>query len=684
MYPHDKLDWQLSRAEARVDASPDDAAARVHLATIALSKAWFHDGGEAWFNNALTHARRVLQADPGSPDALVIAGSALVGLDRPEPALRYLDEAFKRAPERPDLHLAFGRLHWSQGDRHQAVRSLEQACRMSPESFEAHAWLGQVLAERAEDLGHPPRLHERSRYHVTTALQLGPSPAMEGPLLHLLAVSCLQSQRFEDAHKLFTRLQGIEPFRSRAEFYLGLVAFHLGKYKNAILHLRRRLKDRPDDPRVHARLGMCFLQLGETDKAREACNRALAADPDHPGAQWTLACTLLEEGLTDEAVKLLKDILAAAPDHSPAFAELVGVRRRARDRRWLVQALCTEVGHFDKLPLSEIRGRNGSRGTITISPRSVTRQRIDIIIDHLIQLGDAPVEAILVAMDLATDEGLRFHLWERALECLSERRAERATRVTRRAGQHYGARTGREVLAVARDVPQDALVRGLDLSEDDLRRAAVERHGSAHDVGAHRKHVEAERQQARAWQANLLLALGHRGERDARRLLVRWASEADEELGAAANLGLTLLGDGSAATTARTQATRRGARPEVERFLTAVPRPSRREPPHVVTDDSATCTTCGRNVPDATWLYANNRAAVCDHCLQELARGRQELLTDDLSVECTLCGRDGLNSTGVFQLRSTPVCAHCLDQGLGWAERDAVDRYLATVKAAPA
>jgi tetratricopeptide (TPR) repeat protein len=684
MYLHDKLDWHLSRAEARVEAHPDDAAARVQLAQIALSKAWFHDGGEAWFNTSLTHARRVLQADPGSPDALVIAGSALVGLDRPEPALRYLDEAQKRAAERPDLLLALGRLHWSLGERHQAVRALEQACRMAPKSWECHAWLGQVLAERAEDLNHPPRLHERSRFHVTRALELGTSSAYNGPLIHLLAVSCLQSERYEDAHKLFTRLQGIDEFRSRAEFYLGLVAFHLHKYKNAVLHLRRRLNDRPDDPRVHARLAMCFLQLGETDKARESCNRALAADPDHPGAQWTLACAMLEDGQTDDAVKGLRDILAAAPDHMPAFAELVGVRKRAKDRRWLVSALTTEVGHFDKLPLSEIRGRSKGNGTISISPRSVTRRRIDVIINALADLGDRPVEAVIGSMDLATDEGLRFHLWEQAMGLLAERRGHRATRAARRAADQYGALAGRALLAVARHIPEQSIVHGLDLSEEDLRRAAVERHGSAHDLAAHRGHVEQERQQARAWQASLLLALGCRGDKGARNLLVRWASEADPEMSHVANTALTLMGDGVAASATRSYASKNGALPQAERFLRAIPRNRRPEPPQVVTDDSTSCTTCGRVVPEAKWLYATTDAAACDHCLQELARGRQELLSDDLGCACRLCGRDGLTSSGVFVLRATPICATCLDNGLGWAERDVVDRYLSTVRAAPA
>lgn len=676
MYPHDKLDWHLSRLERRLEEAPDDNGARVQFATAALSKAWFHDGGELWFNQALTHARRVLQSDAGSVDGLVIAGSALVGLDRPDPASRYLDEAERRDAERADLRLARGRFHWQAGDRHLAVRELEQACRLAPDAWEAHAWLGQVLAERAEDLRHPARLHERSRFHVVRALQLGPSPAAEGPLTHLLAVSCLQSERYEDAHKLFLKLQGVDAFRSRAEFYLGLVNYHLGKYKNAVLHLRRRLQDQPDDPRVHARLGMCFLHLGETDKAREACNRALAADPEHAGARWTLSCALLEEGQVDEAVRLLKELLADMPDHLPAFTELVGVRRRAGDRRWLIQALRAEVGHYDKLPLAEVRGRPGSRGTVAVAPRSITRERIDAVIDALGTVGEDPVGAVLETMDLATDEALRFHLWERALALLTARRGERAGRVTRRAAQHFGALPGREVLAVADRVPEETLVRGLALAEEDLRRAAVERHGAGADVTTHRKNVEAERQQARAWQASLLAALGARGDRSARGLLLRWASDADPELALAAQAGLVLLGDASAASQLRAEASRRGAVPEADRFLRAVPRHEPRPAPQVVQDPSARCMTCGRRAPEAAWLLAAGEQAVCERCLHDVARRRAELLVEDPGVACAICARDGLATSAVYVFRGTPVCAHCLDQGLGWSDREAVDSYL--------
>ena len=163
MFPHDKLDWTTSRLEQRLETAPDDAVARLEYATACLSRARFHDGGEVWFNKALTQARRLLQHDPTSTGALVVAGMSLVGLGRAEPATRYLDEAAKLAPERAEAHLALGELHNLQGDRHQAVLELEAACRLAPQSWEANALLGRQLAERADERAPSHRLLERAQ-----------------------------------------------------------------------------------------------------------------------------------------------------------------------------------------------------------------------------------------------------------------------------------------------------------------------------------------------------------------------------------------------------------------------------------------------------------------------------------------------------------------------------------------
>ena len=56
MFPHDKLDWQISRMQKRL-ADGGDTDARLELARAALSKARFHDGGESWLTEALGTTR---------------------------------------------------------------------------------------------------------------------------------------------------------------------------------------------------------------------------------------------------------------------------------------------------------------------------------------------------------------------------------------------------------------------------------------------------------------------------------------------------------------------------------------------------------------------------------------------------------------------------------------------------
>lgn len=682
LFPHQKLDWSIRRLEQRLDASPDDAATRLDYALHCLSKAWFHGGGEVWFNKALTQARRVLQHDPGSPGALVVAGAALVGLERLEPAHRYLDEAMRIAPESAAVHLALGAAHEAArrlgdlaGDRHQAVRELEMACRLAADAWEPHWQLGKLLWERANELGGPgggsKRMMERSQFHTVRALELGPSPAVEPRIVYHLGITCLHAGRYVEADRLLTKLLDDESLRQRAQYYLGLVHYHLGKYKNAVLYLRQHLENAGDSPRVHARIGMCYLQLGEVVKAREACNRALAIDPADLQARWTLGCALVEEGRDDEALRAFKQILEDAPDHLPAFQELVRLRGRRDDREWLRAALRAEVQQFDRLP---VRLQQGER---VIQPRRITRERLGSLVKAVSQ-GEGAVTTLLECIDLTTDESLRFALWEAALDRVSTVRAHAMGQALEAPGAHYSSDAGREVLALARTLPEQHLVRGLQIEEEHLRRQAVDRHGPSHDVADHRRHIDEERREARAWQALLLLAIASHGNRSSRSLLVRWANEADADLAEAARAALTMLGDEASAELLRKRARQRGAENLVDAMMAQIDAPSVQHPVRPAdADDDVVCATCGRRNHEVPLLLKGRNGAICSHCLTEVARHRRELAVDDPELVCALSGRGMFEVRAMYTFRGLTLCREVLDEGLGRLEREAVERYLA-------
>lgn len=668
MYPHQKLDWSASRIEARLADHPDDTAARLELARVCLSRGLWHGGGESQCSAALQHARKLLQDEPSTAEAMVIAGAALVGIDRPEAAQKYLDEAIRIAPDRADLHFALGAMYRGQGDRHLAIRHLETACRADPSAWEVHLLLGRTLAERARKVGGSPRLVERSQFHLVQALKLDPAPELLHPIVRDLGASCIQTGRYAEAEKLFTRLKENPKYTPQARKYLGQVAYALGKYKNAIQHYRHYVEAHGDDAQVYAQMGMAYLHLGEWERAREHCHRALVLDPHHLGARHALACTLIEEGHSNDAMKVLRDTLEEHPEDMASYLELGRLRRRLGDIPWLQRALETEVQSFDRLPL--IGGEN--------APRGLTRRRINILLDELRAAGPSSINTVLACVDCVDDEGLRFALWEAACTMAGAHVADEVATRLREPGRYYSVALARNALAAAAWLPEPALTAGLNITLDDIQRAATERRGAQPDLAAHRRAVEAEREVARACQAILLLAIATRKSRSARQLLATWGKDADPDLQAAVLAAQVMCGDADATRSLVRRAQERGAGPTADRLLAQVsPRTQRGEPQPVKDGQDAHCTSCGRTGKECTHLLSGTRALLCDRCVAEVTRNRRSLSAPD-DASCHLCGRTHMETRGLYRFHAVDVCADCLDLSIGLLEREEVDRFLAT------
>lgn len=671
MYPHQKLDWTAGRLEAHLAEAPDDLDARLELARNCLSRALYHGGGEAIAAQALAHARKLLAEDPGHAEAQVICGAALVGMERPEAARKHLDETLRLHPDRADLHLALGAAWRALGDRHLAIRHLEQACRLEPDSWEIHLLLGRTLAERARQVGGA-RLVERSQYHLVQALKREPSPDLLAPLMRDLGLSCLRTGRYADAEKMFIRLRENPRYSAVARKYLGQVAFALGKYKSAIQHDRQYLEALAaggggDDAPVLAQIGMAFLHLGELDRAREFCNKALLADPELLSARHALGCTLVEEGHVSDALRIFKETLHDHPEHLPSYVELVRTRRRMGDAAWLQKALAAEVGSYDRLPV--LGGE--------ASARTVTRRRIQVLLEELKSVGPSSVAAVLGAIETTEDEGLRFALWEAACQLSTGHVADEVALRLREPGRHFAVPLARNALAAASMLPEPALTAGLDVSTEDIQKAAVDRHGNASDLGTHRRHVDAEREVARAWQAILLLAVASRRSRSSRALLAAWGRDADPELQVAVLAAQVMGGDADAARVLLRRAQERGATPLVDRLLAEVgPTTRRADPRPVLEGEEVHCSSCGRKPAEVTHLMSGTAAVVCDRCMAEIARSRRGLLAPD-DASCLLCGRTTLETRGVYRLHGIDVCSSCVELSMGLLERDEVDRFLA-------
>lgn len=665
MFPHQKLDWLVSRLEDGVHDKPDDPGARLKLARALISRGLFHGGGEQQCNRAFGTLRKVLQDDPASAEAHTLSGLALVGMERPEGAVKYLDQALRLDPERADLRMALGALARAQGDVGAAVRQLESACRLASDTWETHLWLSRALLDLAESQGHPQRLVERAQYHLVRALGLGPSPDQQAPLFRDMGITCVLTGKYREAEKFFIRLREHDKHRTTAMYHLGRVAYELGKYNNAIQHYRQYLRERPEDADVLARVAMCWFQLGEHSRAREACNQALMRDPMHLEARHALGCTLLEEGQPNDAMRVFRETLKEYPGHLASYLEMVRTRRRGGDVRWVAQALQSEVRQHDRLPPG---GRVGAQ--------AATRERIGVVLDELRAVGPGTLGQVLAAIEHSQDEGLRFQLWEAACEMAVGALADTAGPRLRDPGHCYGPGLGAEALAASVGLPDPVLVQGLHIDESDIKRAAVDRHPPADDVRKHREHLAIERNRARAHQAMVLLAIGTRRSAAGKALLRDWAENADPELATAAWAALAMYGEPEATRRLRDRAVQRGAVPVVERLLSGVTPPASRQPRRVSDGEETRCSTCGRAPHEVSHMMAGGTAVVCDRCVMRVATHRRSMTATDEAV-CDLCHRTHFEAT-VFAYNGHHICNHCLELSLGLLEREEVDRFLET------
>jgi hypothetical protein len=387
-------------------------------------------------------------------------------------------------------------------------------------------------------------------------------------------------------------------------------------------------------------------------------------EPDNLTGRHALGCTLLEEGDPNEAIRVFRETLKAHPDHMPSYLELVRTRRLGGDINWMVQALNVEVRQYDRMPL-------GGR----VNAKSLTRRRIGVVLSELKSHGPSTVPSVLSSIGHTQDECLRFQLWESACAMAESAVADEVAARLREPGRYFSAKLGAEALSAAAALPEPVLTNGLMIEETDLKRAAVDRHGPAHDVMAHRANLDVERSKARAYQSLLLLAIATRRSSSGKALLKTWADTADPDMAVAAWAALSVYGEPAAAVKLRERATNSDGR-IVERLLAQVSPPTGITEPRRVSDDEETrCSTCGRQPSEVTHMMAGGGEVICDRCVVRVWQNRRSQIAAD-DATCGLCSRSHFEANGLYTYNRINICSHCVQLSLGLLEREEVDQFL--------
>lgn len=122
-----------------------------------------------------------------------------------------------------------------------------------------------------------------------------------------------QSGRLEEARQCYVRVTASDPNWPHARHYLGLIAFHQGRFADAVAMISEAISQAPRIPEFHVNLGNALKRAGDLPAAIAAYDRAIGMRPGFAAAHGNRGLALLAMGSGDEALAALNQALALDP-----------------------------------------------------------------------------------------------------------------------------------------------------------------------------------------------------------------------------------------------------------------------------------------------------------------------------------------------------------------------------------
>lgn len=285
---------------------------------------------------AIAEARRVLEANPGSIDALHGLAQALRADGQVEAARETVDDALARAPARAELHLLSGLIAMDARDPATARAALEEGLAHNPNLLAAQVLLVQWalaegrLDEAAERQALARRIapehphvavnesallsargqHDAALQQATAAAQKVPEdPLVLGALGRAYLHKGLNAFAADALHKALERTPGDRHLR-----WLRVEALRREDRHDEVLAEARTLADGDArDLGARALIGDTLFALGRREEALASYRDLLAAAPDQLVVVDSVLRALAARDAREDAVALLEERLAADP-----------------------------------------------------------------------------------------------------------------------------------------------------------------------------------------------------------------------------------------------------------------------------------------------------------------------------------------------------------------------------------
>jgi tetratricopeptide (TPR) repeat protein len=264
-------------------------------------------------------------------EAADVAGArALFGAGRFPEARRAFEGLLAANPSNAEIHYYLGRLAIERRDPASAVRELERAAELAPESAPIHEALGDAYGRSAEKAGAfgSYLLARRCLAEYKRAVFIDPRDveARERLLEYYYRAPAIVGGGMDKAAGEAAAIETIEPGRGRRAFANLYIVD--GKYDLALAELDKTLGSTPEDYATLYDIGRLAATSGQhLDRGLASLRLCLRLDPPkgappHSAAQWRLGNILEKKGDGAGARAAYKAALELDPRYSPASEAL--------------------------------------------------------------------------------------------------------------------------------------------------------------------------------------------------------------------------------------------------------------------------------------------------------------------------------------------------------------------------
>jgi tetratricopeptide (TPR) repeat protein len=289
------------------------------------------------YEDARARADAALAREPQNVEAQILRANALAGLNKVDDAVKEVEDAIRRAPDRSASYANLGALQMIRGDRNEAEAAFKQAAAMSPKSPQGYLALANFYwaAGRQDEaetqlktaLSVDPKDELTNRALGYFYMGTGRAAEAEAPLKTFAEVArdgegkltlsdyYLAARRYGDARRTLEAVsQSDEQGYRTARLKLAGLDFQTGDRQRAYALVDEVLAKAPQDTDALLLKAQLLVSEGKLNEALAAVRQAIANDPRSAQAQYALGRLLVAQRDYQDAMSAFSEALKLNPD----------------------------------------------------------------------------------------------------------------------------------------------------------------------------------------------------------------------------------------------------------------------------------------------------------------------------------------------------------------------------------